>query len=173
MHKTTFTKARLLHILAQLDGGPGDYLTVYLRHSSSSCHANEPEPKLTPFANEIRAALSTEEVLQEVQRYRTGAVIFWSEGDNRLIILPPFALTEAKASYGKPETLLLRHVLEKERILGLVLVTWGSYAVGVFKGDKLLESKTGTGHIHKRHRRGGGEVRKDLPEGQRSRRRIS
>jgi len=36
-----------------------------------------------------------------------------------------------------------------------VLVTWGSYALGVFKGDKLVESKTGTGYIHKRHRKGG------------------
>ena len=36
-----------------------------------------------------------------------------------------------------------------------MLVAWGSYALGVFKGDKLVESKTGTGYIHKRHRKGG------------------
>ncbi|MFC1874954.1 Vms1/Ankzf1 family peptidyl-tRNA hydrolase [Chloroflexota bacterium] len=36
-----------------------------------------------------------------------------------------------------------------------MLVTWGSYGLGVFKGDKPLEYKTGTGYIHKRHRKGG------------------
>lgn len=34
-------------------------------------------------------------------------------------------------------------------------MTWGSYALGIFKGDNLVQSKTGTGYIHKRHRKGG------------------
>ena len=34
-------------------------------------------------------------------------------------------------------------------------ILWGSYAIGVFDHGKLVESKTGTGHIHKEHRKGG------------------
>lgn len=154
VHQTTFTKRRLLHLLVQLEGGPGDCLTVYLRHSSFPRYATEPEVE-PPFAGEIRAALSTEEVFREAQRYGTGVVTFWSETETRIIILPPFALPEDRVFWGKPETSLLRQVLEKERIIGLVLVAWGSYAVGIFKGNRLVESKIGTGHIHKRHRKGG------------------
>ena len=39
--------------------------------------------------------------------------------------------------------------------MGIVLVNWGSYAVGVFQGNRLVASKTGTGHIHPRHKKGG------------------
>ena len=39
--------------------------------------------------------------------------------------------------------------------MGVVLVNWGSYAVGVFQGNMLVASKTGTGHIHPRHKKGG------------------
>jgi len=34
------------------------------------------------------------------------------------------------------------------------LVAWGSYSIGIFQGDDLVESKTGTGYIHKEHRKG-------------------
>jgi hypothetical protein len=155
MHPTTFTKRRLLDFLAQLEGSRGDYLTIYVTPPSFPRYATDPEVELTPFTEEIQAALGIEVVFREAQRYGTGAVVFWSEGENRLIVLPPFPLAEDRIFRGRPETSLLRQLLEKERILGVVLVTWGSYAVGVFKGDKLVESKTGTGYIHKRHRKGG------------------
>jgi hypothetical protein len=109
---------------------------------------------LLPFPT-TREAIHTEAVSREVQRYATGAVIFWSENEDSFIVIPPFALPEDRVFQGRPETSLLRQLMEKERILGVVLVTWGSYAAGVFEGDKLLESKIGTGYIHKRHRKGG------------------
>lgn len=151
----TFTKRRLLDFLAELEGSPGDYITIYVRPSSFPRYVTDAEVELSPFAGEIRAALSAPAVLQEAQRYGTGAVVFWSESGNKLIVIPPFALSEDRVFRGRPETSLLCRLLEKERLLGVVLVTWGSYALGVFKGDKLVESKTGTGYIHKRHRKGG------------------
>jgi len=107
------------------------------------------------LTEQVSEALATNAVSREAQIYRTGAVILWSESENRLIILPPFAVPEDKVLLGRPETTLLQSESQKERILGVVLVTWGSYAIGVFKGDSLLESKIGTGYIHKRHRKGG------------------
>ena len=56
---------------------------------------------------------------------------------------------------GAAETSLLRQLLEKERTTGIALVNWGSYAVGAFRGDTLLAYKKGTGHIHKKHKKGG------------------
>jgi hypothetical protein len=152
---TTFTKRSLFDLLARLEGGPEDYLTIYVKHSSFSRYATDPDIDLTPFAAEIRAALDTETVFHEAQQYGTGAVIFWSQSGDRLVIISPFAFPEDRVFRGRSETSLLYQLLEKERILGVVLVAWGSYAVGVFKGDELVESKTGTGYIHKPHRKGG------------------
>jgi hypothetical protein len=150
-----FTKKKLLDFIAELDGSPGNYLTIYIKPSSFLRFATDLEVELSPFAGEIMTALSTQAILQEAQRYGTGAAIFWSENGNKLIVIPPFTIPEDRVFHGRPDTLLLCRLLEKERLLGLVLVTWGSYALGVFTGDKLVESKTGTGYIHKRHRKGG------------------
>jgi len=155
MRRATFTKKRLIDFLAQIQAEPGDYLTVYLRPSFLQISFTNLvfEPGL--LTEQVSEALATNAVSREAQIYRTGAVILWSESENRLIILPPFAVPEDKILLGRPETMLLRSELQKERILGVVLVTWGSYAIGVFKGDSLVVSKIGTGYIHKRHRKGG------------------
>ena len=104
---------------------------------------------------ELREALATETILRQSERYGTGAVIFWSQSQSRNIVLPPFNVTKDGVFRGSAETLPLRSLVEEERILGLILVTWGSYALGIFKGDKLVDCKAGTGYIHKRHRKGG------------------
>jgi len=35
------------------------------------------------------------------------------------------------------------------------VVAWETYSIGVFYRDNLAKSKTGTGYIHKEHRKGG------------------
>jgi peptide subunit release factor 1 (eRF1) len=45
--------------------------------------------------------------------------------------------------------------VERESVIGVVVVTWGKYSIGVFHRDNLVNSKTGTGYIHKEHRKGG------------------
>jgi hypothetical protein len=155
MRRATFTEKRLIEFLAQIQAGPGYYLTAYLRPSflptSFANLIHEP----SPLTLQISEALATDAVSREAQSYGTGAVILWSDSENKLIILPPFAVPEDKVLLGIPETMLLRNESQKERILGVVLITWGSYALGVFKGDSLVTSKIGTGYIHKRHRKGG------------------
>lgn len=155
MEQATLTRKRVCDFLAHLQASPEDYLTVYLTPSSLLRRATDSAVEPAPFAEAITEALGNEVVFREAQRYGTGVVIFWSESESRLIVFPPFAVPEDKVSRGTPETLLLGHVLQRERTLGVVLVTWGSYAVGVFEGDNLVECKTGTGFIHRRHRKGG------------------
>ena len=155
MKRTTFTKKRLIDFLAQIQAGPGDYLTAYLRPSILPLSFANLVLEPGPLTGQVSEALATDGVCREAQSYGTGAVILWSESENKLIILPPFAAPEDKVLLGRPETMLLQSESRKERILGVVLVTWGSYAIGVFKGDRLVEFKIGTGYIHKRHRKGG------------------
>jgi len=144
-----------MDFLAQIQAGPGDYLTAYLRPSFLPLSFANLVLEPSPLTGQVSEALATDSVSREARSYGTGAVILWSESENRLIILPPFAVPEDKVLWGRPETMLLRSESQKERIVGVVLITWGSYAIGVFKGDSLVESKIGTGYIHKRHRKGG------------------
>ena len=74
--------------------------------------------------------------------------------------LPPFPVTENKVSVGELDTSLLREALGKRYVIGVVLATWGSYAIGVFDAGNLVESKIGTGFIHKEHRKGGRSERR-------------
>ncbi|UCC15983.1 MAG: hypothetical protein JSU58_06300 [Dehalococcoidales bacterium] len=83
----------------------------------------------------------------------TGAVIFTGGETNRMM-LPPFPLKE-KVIFSDCTTEPLRELLEKDYIVGLVLVHLGTYAVGVCKGDVLVSSKVGTGLVHGRTRKGG------------------
>jgi hypothetical protein len=49
---------------------------------------------------------------------------------------------------------LLDHVA-RERVVGVLLVRLGGYAVGVFSGRRLVASKVGRRQVHGRHRAGG------------------
>jgi hypothetical protein len=49
---------------------------------------------------------------------------------------------------------LVAHV-ERERVVGVLLVRLGGYAAGVFQGDRLLESKVGSRLVHGRSAAGG------------------
>ncbi len=108
-----------------------------------------------PLLDEVKSAVSSTAVAGAARRYGTGAAIFWSDGADRYLIMPPFPLAESRVSTGPAETSPLKAVLEKRYQLGVVLLAWGSYALGIFDGDRLVDWKTGTGYIHKKHRKGG------------------
>ena len=88
----------------------------------------------------------------------TGAAIYvgLSRG---IIIRPPFPLNEQFISPGC-DTAPLRSLLEHRYTVALLLVRLGSFAIGVWENDRLLASKTGTGLVHGRHRKGGSSQRR-------------
>ncbi len=157
MEKEALSKKKLYSLLAKLETSPGDYLTLYVKPSSFPRFLDELslEPKYSLWVDEIRESVNSKAVTQEAEKYNTGAAIFWQENGNKYVVLPPFPLTENKVSLSEPDTSLLFEVLGREYAIGVVLVTWGSYSIGVFRHDNLVESKTGTGYIHKEHRKGG------------------
>jgi len=152
---TAVGKKKLLPLLDQLEDSLSDCTTIYASPLSLLAPTGEPETESAVFASEIRAALSAPAVAEELERYGTGAVVFWSEREGSLVVVPPFAVLEDRVFRGRPETSPLRQLLQEEHLVALLLVTWGSYALGAFRGEQLLKSKTGTGYIHKRHRKGG------------------
>jgi hypothetical protein len=155
MEQVAFSKSRLLHFLDQLQAESQDCITVYLTPASLRRQASELAAQLGAMPEEMKEALGDKSILRSAERCGSGLAILWSEKGNGLVVLPPFAITEDKVSQGAADTSPLRQLLEKERIMGIVLVNWGSYAVGVFQGNTLVASKMGTGHIHPRHKKGG------------------
>lgn len=157
MQSRVFTKKGLYHFLSSLEAQAEDFVTAYAAPSDFPDFIGKLplEPKYSAYADEIKSAVKTESVLNGARRYETGVAIFWSNVGSKYIVLPPFAIAESKVSVGKLDASVLHGVLERRYVIGVVLVAWNSYAIGVFDAGNLVEWKTGTGHIHKEHKKGG------------------
>lgn len=157
MNRETATKRKLYHLLAELEASPGDYITLYVKPSSFPCYVSELslEPEYSICLDEIKELVNNSAVIQGAERYKTGAAIFWQADGNKYIVVPPFPISGNKVLLGELDTSVLHETLEKKYTIGVILVAWGSYAMGIFHGDNLVESKTGTGYIHKEHKKGG------------------
>jgi hypothetical protein len=156
MKREALGKRRLYSFLAKLRANPGDYVNLYLKPSSFPHHIGEllADAGHDICASEIKHSVANEALVREAGRYSTGAAVFWEE-NSKYIVLPPFPIGEDKVSFGELDASVLYETLERAYTTGVVLVTWGSYSVGVFDRDNLVDSKTGTGYIHKEHRKGG------------------
>jgi hypothetical protein len=82
-----------------------------------------------------------------------GAAFFWSPPEMYLV-LPPFPVAGEYVTNGY-DVEPLRCLLTHDFIIALVLVRLGSYSVGICRGTELMSSKTGTGLVHARHKKGG------------------
>ena len=140
------TRRRLEALLADLEASPGDWLTICLPPGSRPSPGGSLPATQTAWLEEIDALAG--ELDSE-----TGAAFFWSEA-RRLVVLPPFPLREARWQAGC-DTAPLRSLLIEPRRVGVVLLRLGHYAVGVFDGERLVDSRTGHRFVKGRHRAGG------------------
>lgn len=83
----------------------------------------------------------------------TGTVLFWGQA-RKCLVSPPFPITEAYSAHGYAVE-RLRSMLSRDFTVALVLVRLGAYAIGICHGEKIIASKTGTGLVHARHKKGG------------------
>ena len=74
--------------------------------------------------------------------------------DETMVVRPPFGLAH-EAEYDRVELGPLREALAAERIVAVLLVSLGGYAVGVLDGERLVASKVGTRFVKGRHKKGG------------------
>ena len=157
MKSRYLTRGSLYRFLSGLEATVGDFVTIYVEPARFPGYIDRLslEPKYSTYADEIKVLVNTEAVTRGAGKYETGAAIFWNGVGSKYVVLPPFPIVENKVSTGKLDTSVLRGMLEKTYVIAAVLVTWGSYAIGVFDDGNLVESKTGTGLIHKKHRKGG------------------
>jgi hypothetical protein len=146
IRRQELTRLRLEALLADLDASPGDWLTVCLPPGARPAAGGSLDPSQAAWLAEIDALAG--ELDSE-----TGAVFFWSEV-RRLVVLPPFPLRECLCRAGC-EASPLRSLLREPRRVGVVLLRLGHYAVGLFEGERLVDSKTGHRFVKGRHKAGG------------------
>jgi hypothetical protein len=109
-------------------------------------------------ANAIPVQDIPAEMLERATSSATGAAVFW-ETSRGLLIQPPLPLAERFIS-PDIDVESLRSMLESTCTVALVLVRLGAFAIGVCRGEQLVASKTGTGLVHGRHRKGGSSQRR-------------
>jgi hypothetical protein len=157
MKRELLDQRRLYSFLDKLRANSEDYVNLYLKPSSFPHRIGEllAEAGYDICAGEIKHSVAHEALVREADKYRTGAGVFWGEDVGTCIVIPPFPIGDDKISVGGLDASLLYEALERAYTTGVVLVTWGSYSIGVFEHNSLVDSKTGTGYIHKEHRKGG------------------
>ncbi len=111
---------------------------------------------LTEIGNWLAQIPDTEAVsnlAELITASKTGAVLFWGSS-RRCLVLPPFPITERYSARGY-DVEPLRSLLKRDFVVALILVRLGAFAIGVAQGDRVIDSKVGTGLVHARHKKGG------------------
>ena len=80
-------------------------------------------------------------------------MLFWSDGEAHAV-LPPFPVEDA-AEYDGWDAATLVALLERPRTILVLLLRLGGFAVGVFEGERLVQSKVGSRFVKARHKKGG------------------
>ena len=132
-------RARALRLLSELDpeSVPGA-MTAY-------GEAGSPVP--------ASGVPGTENIGPRLEASPTGYALFWSD-ERAVAFLPPFPIARSGLLEGWDAT-LVRDLLSRDHLLGVVLMRLGRLAVGVFRGESLVSSKTGSRYVKGRHSAGG------------------
>ncbi len=157
IEKQSVGEKTLYRVLSQPVPNTGNYGSLYIKASSFPSLVDEMlhELRCNKCVQRIRTLVSDKIICREAERYKTGIAIFWHEDGPTHIVLPSFPINEDKLAFGTFNLPILHEILARQYVIGIILVTWGSYAVGLFHGNSLSVSKVGTGHIHKEHKKGG------------------
>lgn len=148
------SQRRLEALLSVLDQAPPmDALTLLLAPGDSLDGVGPVGEEEAKWLEEIRR-----DVPAWILESETGAVVFWSE-TLRLAVVPPFPV-DGTALRSGIRTASLRSLLHREPLMAVVLLRLGSYSVGVFRGRRLLDAKTGTRYVKGRHSAGGTSQRR-------------
>ncbi len=141
--------ARLLAILAELERS-GCRSAAYLTPATlAGLRRGGRSPTGSPVVDEV---------VREVGEADTGVAVFQA-GERVVTVVPPFPLL-ADETRDEAFTGPLAELLERERLIGVVLLRLGRYAVGVVRRDGLVASKTGSRYVKRRHRAGGSSQRR-------------
>ena len=148
------SQRRLETLLSVLDQAPPmDALTLLLAPGNSLDAIRPADEQQTQWLETMCSVAPA-----RIWESETGVVMFWSE-QIRLAVEPPFLL-EATSLQAGIHTTALHSLLYREPLMAVLLLRLGSYSVGVFRGRRLLDAKTGTRYVKGRHSAGGTSQRR-------------
>ena len=137
----------MLGFLNELASTEGKAVSLYLPQGTT-------EDRVEDLLGKVAATGATlPGALEAAAGSGMGAAFFWSPTKTYLV-LPPFPIVEEYTTNGydiEPLSSLLSH----DFAVAIVLVRLGAYSIGICHGTELVDSKTGTGLVHARHKKGG------------------
>ncbi len=141
------SRKRMLSLLEELEASASSVCSLYFP-------PRVPVPEVEKTVGSVmKLEQAPADLSRQIYSSPTGAVLFWGDR-HKYLSLPPFPIRE-KWVTGTCDVEPLRALLGREPVLALILVRLGAYGIGVFKGEKIVSSKVGTGLVHSRHRQGG------------------
>jgi hypothetical protein len=140
-------RSKALDFLDELASTEGKAISLYLPQGT-------PQAKVENLLGKVFAAtVIPPGVAEATAGSGMGAAFFWSPPQTHLV-LPPFPITEEYITDGY-DVGPLHSLLSQDFLIALVLVRLGAYSIGICRGTELIDSKTGTGLVHARHKKGG------------------
>ena len=137
----------MLDFLDELAVTEGKAISLYLPQGM-------PQDRAENLLGQVFAATAIPPDVAEIMAgSERGAAVFWNP-PQMYVVLPPFPIAEEYITDGY-DVGPLRSLLSQDFLIALVLVRLGSYSIGICRGTELIDSKTGTGLVHARHKKGG------------------
>ena len=145
--KFRLARSRMFGFLDELAATDGSAISLYLSRRTSLVTVKESLGKAS-VSGVVPSGID-----EIIAGSETGAVLFWGLS-RKYLVLPPFPVAEGYVNSGY-DVGPLRSLLSHDFLVALVLVRLGAYSIGVCRGSVLFDSKTGTGLVHARHKKGG------------------
>ena len=145
--RSHLSRSKTINFLDELPLTESKAISLYLPKGTTQDRAENLLRKLS------LAGVTPSGVAEAAAGSAMGAVFFWSPS-RMYLVLPPFPIAEEYMTSGY-EVGPLRSILSRDFLVALVLVRLGAYSVGICRGTELIDSKTGTGLVHARHKKGG------------------
>jgi len=146
MEERILGKNALLRMLSELENYESDeedMLTAYITPQNPSLLLKLPD-SIRDFIEKI------------LPRHPLGIVLFhWQQKNISTVIFPPFPIVDETFFDRKFKTDQLREIFEREYKLGIILLSLGEYAIGIFESKKLIASKCGKRFLRGKHKKGG------------------
>lgn len=140
-------RSKMLGFLDKLAVTEGKAISLYLPQGT-------PQARVENLLGQVFAATVIPPGIAEATAGSgMGAAFFWRPPQTHLV-LPPFPIAEEYITDGY-DVGPLRSLLSQDFLIALVLVRLGTYSIGICRGTELIDSKTGTGLVHARHKKGG------------------
>jgi hypothetical protein len=140
-------RSKILGFLNELASTEGKAVSLYLPQGAT-------QERVEDLLGKVFAASAIPPGAAEAAASsRTGAAFFWS-APRTYLVLPPFPIVAEYMTNGY-DVEPLRSLLGQDFLVALVLIRLGAYSIGICHGTELVDSKTGTGLVHSRHKKGG------------------